>query len=35
MKRAVYGMGNYEIALWMATCKVNQTNSAANSDEQK
>ena len=35
MKRALYGMGNYEIAPWMATCKFNQTNWAAKSDEQK
>ena len=35
MKRALYGMGNFQIAPWMAACKVSQTNWAAKSEEEK
>lgn len=35
MKRALYGTGNFEIAPWMATCKVSQTNWAAMTEVQR
>ncbi len=35
MKHALYGMGNFQIAPWMAACKVSQTNWAAKSEEEK
>ncbi len=35
MRRALYGMGNFEITPWMATSKISQANWAAKSDTEK
>ena len=35
MRRSLYGIGDFQIAPWMAKCKVNQINWATKSEEEK
>ena len=35
MKRALYGMGNFQLAPWMQNLRTNQSNWVAKSDEDK